>query len=164
MSRYPCSISADNFHALKLPIRSISVRLAVALCMAMLCAVAEQPAIAQTPPWTTNGANINNTNTGNVGIGTTAPEAALHVAGNITSPGTGGESENSVSAHLRRELEHSLSVNTLRPASEVHLPSEIIPSQMATTPSLQVTARAPAACKALRSATRLSPMVQSPCP
>jgi hypothetical protein len=29
--------------------------------------------------WTTNGNNINNTNTGNVGIGTATPTAKLHV-------------------------------------------------------------------------------------
>src|SRR5262249_28745116 len=36
-------------------------------------------ASAQTT-WVANGNNINNTNTGNVGIGTTAPLSALHVA------------------------------------------------------------------------------------
>jgi Peptidase_G2, IMC autoproteolytic cleavage domain len=38
--------------------------------------VIAQPAGAQ---WATNGANINNTNTGNVGVGTTAPQSNLHV-------------------------------------------------------------------------------------
>jgi hypothetical protein len=32
--------------------------------------------------WTTNGNNINNTNTGNVGIGTTSPSSKLHIVDN----------------------------------------------------------------------------------
>src|SRR5258708_17930270 len=41
--------------------------------------------------WATNGNNINNTNTGNVGIGTSAPNAKLAVSTNsVTLPsGTG---------------------------------------------------------------------------
>lgn len=38
--------------------------------------------------WTTNGNNINNTNTGNVGVGTTTPAQKLDVAGSIASSGT----------------------------------------------------------------------------
>ena len=38
--------------------------------------------------WTTNGTNINNTNTGNVGVGTTTPAQKLDVAGSIASSGT----------------------------------------------------------------------------
>src|SRR5215475_2329106 len=38
--------------------------------------------------WTTNGNNINNTNTGNVGIGTTTPAQKLDVNGAIASGGT----------------------------------------------------------------------------
>jgi hypothetical protein len=36
--------------------------------------------------WNTNGNNINNTNTGNVGIGNSAPSTLLHVAKNMTEP------------------------------------------------------------------------------
>ena len=43
-----------------------------------------QPAKAQTQ-WVTNGNNINNTNSGNVGIGTTIPLATLHVATTSTA-------------------------------------------------------------------------------
>ena len=35
--------------------------------------------------WTTSGTNINNTNTGNVGVGTTTPGVKLHVVGGIYS-------------------------------------------------------------------------------
>src|SRR5687767_10216439 len=38
--------------------------------------------------WTTNGNNINNTNSGNVGVGTTTPAQKLDVAGAIASSGT----------------------------------------------------------------------------
>jgi len=38
--------------------------------------------------WTTNGTNINNTNSGNVGVGTTTPAQKLDVAGSIASSGT----------------------------------------------------------------------------
>ena len=39
--------------------------------------------------WTTNGNNIINTNTGNVGVGNNAPSADLHVKGNLSSALTG---------------------------------------------------------------------------
>ena len=47
-----------------------------------LLAVSSTTALAQ---WTTNGNDINNTNTGNVGVGTTAPATKLHVTGGIYS-------------------------------------------------------------------------------
>ncbi|HET8782389.1 MAG TPA: hypothetical protein VFM63_08225 [Pyrinomonadaceae bacterium] len=59
-------------------LRSIGLRLFALLLLAFL----PGSAAAQ---WTTNGNNINNTNSGNVGVGTTAPNAKLHVAGGIYS-------------------------------------------------------------------------------
>ncbi|HVF56824.1 MAG TPA: hypothetical protein VM934_11780 [Pyrinomonadaceae bacterium] len=46
-----------------------------------------QPGEASAQPWVTNGTNINNTNTRNVGIGTTTPASKLHVVGDITVTG-----------------------------------------------------------------------------
>ena len=49
-----------------------------------------QIGIGGTSPWTVSGTNIYNSNTGNVGIGTTAPTVKLHLAGsmlmNTTNP------------------------------------------------------------------------------
>src|SRR5258705_2517948 len=50
--------------------------LTLALISLVLIAIQATPASAQ---WTTNGNNINNTNSGNVGIGTTTPGSKLHV-------------------------------------------------------------------------------------
>ncbi|MGZ8844877.1 MAG: hypothetical protein ACXW3C_00265 [Pyrinomonadaceae bacterium] len=44
-----------------------------------LILLAASPRTALAQQWTTNGNNINNTNTGNVGVGTTSPEARLSV-------------------------------------------------------------------------------------
>src|SRR6184192_3033255 len=57
--------------------------ISVAILFAMSIVIA-QPASAQSQ-WTTNGNNINNTNTGNVGVGTTSPMSTLHVASAPTS-------------------------------------------------------------------------------
>lgn len=40
--------------------------------------------------WTTSGSNIYNTNTGNVGIGTSSPSEKLHIIGNIRGNSGGG--------------------------------------------------------------------------
>ena len=52
---------------------------ALALVLALGC-FAETAA-----QWATNGNNINNTNSGNVGVGTTAPTTKLHAVGGIYS-------------------------------------------------------------------------------
>ncbi|HKV37221.1 MAG TPA: hypothetical protein VJP89_22960 [Pyrinomonadaceae bacterium] len=52
---------------------------AIALVLALGCFV------QATAQWATNGNDINSTNSGNVGIGTTAPAAKLHVTGGIYS-------------------------------------------------------------------------------
>lgn len=59
-------------------LRSTGLRLFALLLLAFL----PGSAAAQ---WTTNGNNINNTNSGNVGVGTTTPTAKLHVVGGIYS-------------------------------------------------------------------------------
>lgn len=58
------------------------VLLSTALLIMMWAFIQPQNTPAQ---WTTNGNNINNTNTGNVGIGTTTPSGKLHIfnAGNL---------------------------------------------------------------------------------
>jgi hypothetical protein len=61
---------------------SISLSTLMALLTLLLLAGAVEPARAQSQ-WTTNGNDINNTNTGNVGVGTSAPAHKLDVNGNI---------------------------------------------------------------------------------
>src|ERR1041385_3277615 len=56
----------------------------VVFLLAIVFATA-QPAGAQQPPWATSGNNINNTNTGNVGIGTTTPGVKLEVNVPVTT-------------------------------------------------------------------------------
>jgi hypothetical protein len=56
----------------------------VILCLIVLCGVDHVKAQSQ---WTTNGNNINNTNSGNVGVGTTTPSFKLDVIGSINAAG-----------------------------------------------------------------------------
>jgi hypothetical protein len=49
--------------------------------------VISQPGAARAQ-WATSGSNISNTNTGNVGIGTTAPADQLEITGNLRLPAT----------------------------------------------------------------------------
>ena len=53
---------------------------ALCLCTLAILFVAPQTAHGQ---WTTNGNNINNTNSGNVGVGTSSPAAKLEATGNV---------------------------------------------------------------------------------
>ena len=60
---------------------------AVPLLLLLLLACGASPEAAR-GQWTTNGNNISNTNTGNVGIGTTAPTAKLDVNGSASISGS----------------------------------------------------------------------------
>ena len=51
-------------------------RIMTTALLAFVIALLSSPAHAQ---WATSGTNINNTNTGNVGIGTTSPSAPVHI-------------------------------------------------------------------------------------
>lgn len=62
---------------------SVSLRLIVALFLLTLAS-----SIRVDAQWTTNGSNINNTNIGNVGVGTTSPAQKLDVNGAIAIAGT----------------------------------------------------------------------------
>src|ERR1043165_5848806 len=53
-----------------------------------LCILGVAHSVPVQAQWTTNGNNINNTNTGNVGVGTTTPAQKLDVNGAIASGGT----------------------------------------------------------------------------
>jgi hypothetical protein len=67
-----------NQHSRQQSVRSASMLLTFFALVFFGCS---QQAAAQ---WTTNGNNINNTNSGSVGIGTTTPLHKLDVAGNVT--------------------------------------------------------------------------------
>lgn len=74
---------------------SVSSYLLVAFALAMLLGLS-QNIQAQ---WTTNGNNINNTNTGNVGIGTTTPNTPIHLL-TTSVDGLGMKIENSGASSL----------------------------------------------------------------
>lgn len=57
-----------------------------ALVVLACCFVLRSEQSVQAQQWTTNGSDINNSNGGNVGIGTTAPVAKLHIH-DLTAPG-----------------------------------------------------------------------------
>ena len=70
----------------KTPRRTIlSVSGLVILSLMVLCGVDQVKAQSQ---WTTNGNNINNTNSGNVGVGTTTPSFKFDVVGSINTSGS----------------------------------------------------------------------------
>jgi hypothetical protein len=50
---------------------------------ALLVCLGQSPDAFAQGQWTTDGANIHNTNTGNVGVGTASSEAKLHVVGDL---------------------------------------------------------------------------------
>ena len=69
-----------------IPHRTIrSVSGLVILSLIVLCGVDRVNAQSQ---WTTNGNNINNTNSGNVGVGTTTPSFKFDVLGSINASGS----------------------------------------------------------------------------
>lgn len=51
----------------------------VFLGIALICGLVEICSLAQAAEWATSGSNIYNTNTSNVGIGTTGTVAPLHL-------------------------------------------------------------------------------------
>lgn len=83
-------------------------------CLVMLAIVfaagQRHPASAQ--QWTTSGNNISNTNSGNVGVGTNTPSAALHVANGASS--TPAVKINGAAGQTANLLEFRMSDNTLR--------------------------------------------------
>ena len=59
---------------------------ALAMLVLILVLGSQRAVVAQ--QWTTNGNNINNTNTGNVGVGTSNPQATLQVSTSSTAVST----------------------------------------------------------------------------
>jgi len=66
-----------------------------ALCLFTVAILFVAPRTAH-GQWTTNGSNINNTNSGNVGVGTSSPAAKLDVAGSVRI----GRRRTAIDAHL----------------------------------------------------------------
>lgn len=74
--------------------KSLLSRTVTPFMFALLCIV-WQPAVTHAQgQWTTNGNDISNTNTGNVGIGTSTPATALHVPERGIQIGTSGTAGN----------------------------------------------------------------------
>ena len=73
-------------HKIEQPKRRPSAILVAVLITVTLTVILGQPGTAMAQ-WATNGTNINNTNTGNVGIGTTNPTAKLEVNGTTAVSG-----------------------------------------------------------------------------
>src|SRR5713101_1630293 len=77
----------------------------------LLLFAAPQRAVAQ---WTTSGNNISNTNTGNVGIGTTSPGAKVHISGAAS-----GVSPSSTFAQVAVENSGSAGVQIMNPDNQI---------------------------------------------
>lgn len=75
---------------------TFSSRIATMILAGCALLVLQPSAVQAQTQWTTNGNNINNTNSGNVGVGTTNPSEKLEVNGTVKSGGltiTGAPSE-----------------------------------------------------------------------
>src|SRR6266852_8720120 len=87
------------------------VGLALAAVFAILLSGHSQSVSAQ---WTTTGNNISNSNTGNVGIGTTSPGAKVHISGAAS-----GVSPSSTFAQVAVENSGSSGVQIMNPDNQI---------------------------------------------